>query len=353
VAVGPAVVATAVGVVVNGEALSLAPGPPGPSEPQAARNTSTAATTGAASSNFLIAPLQRTGATVGRVASAQMRIDLHTHSTVSDGTLGPAEVIEAAAAAGLDAVALTDHDNLAGWPEAAAAARGLGVEFVPGVEISCRWYGTEPPISLHLLGYWFDPSFEPLLAELSRVRGARELRAQAMVDLMRADGIDVTWEEVQDYAAGGTVGRPHLAQALIRRGLAGSVSQAFAPELLGRRWRVPKPDTDVFVALDLVRNAGGVSVFAHPRASRRGRVVPDWLIVEMSIRGLAGLEADHEDHSPEERAAVRALADDIGILATGSSDFHGANKPTPIGANLTDAAVFEALRAAAMWRGDK
>jgi predicted metal-dependent phosphoesterase TrpH len=172
-----------------------------------------------------------------------------------------------------------------------------------------------------------------------------------MVELMRADGIDVTWAEVQGYAAGGTVGRPHLAQALIRRGMAGSVAEAFVPGMLGHRWRVPKPDTDVFVALDLIRHAGGVAVFAHPRATRRGRVVPESLIVELSIRGLAGLEADHDDHSPQERAAVRALADDLGILATGSSDFHGANKPTPIGANLTDPEVYEALRAIAFPRG--
>jgi len=280
-----------------------------------------------------------------------MRIDLHTHSTVSDGTLPPADVIKAAVAAELDVVALTDHDNLAGWPEAAQAARLHGIEFVPGVEMSCRWNGTERPIALHLLGYWVQPGNAPLQAELTRVREAREHRAQRMVELMRADGIDVTWAEVQGYAAGGTVGRPHLAQALIRRGMAASVSEAFVPEMLGHRWRVPKPDTDVFIALDLIRHAGGVAVFAHPRATRRGRVVPDELIVELSIRGLAALEAEHEDHSPEQRAAVRALADDLGILATGSSDFHGANKPTPIGANLTDPAVYEALRAIAFPRG--
>jgi predicted metal-dependent phosphoesterase TrpH len=275
------------------------------------------------------------------------RIDLHTHSTVSDGTLPPAGVIEAAAAAGLDVVSLTDHDNLAGWPEAATAARAYGIEFVPGVEISCRWYGVEPAISLHVLAYYVDPDHAPLVAELTRVRQERTHRAQRTVELMRADGIDVTWPEVEGYAAGGTVGRPHLALALIRRGLAASVAEAFAPEMLGRRWRVPKPDTDVFVGLDLVRAAGGVSVFAHPRATRRGRVVPDSVIVEMAARGLAGLEADHEDHSPEQRAAVRALADDLGLLATGSSDFHGANKSTPIGANLTRPEVFDLLRAAA------
>jgi predicted metal-dependent phosphoesterase TrpH len=279
-----------------------------------------------------------------------VRIDLHTHSTVSDGTLTPAEVMAAAAAAGLDVVALTDHDNLAGWPEAEAAARSYGLEFVPGVELSCRWFAATPPISLHLLGYWVDAGDTALQAELARVREGRELRAQRMVELMRADGIDVTWAEVQEYAAGGTVGRPHLAQALIRRGLVETVSEAFAPSMLGARWRVPKPDIDVFVALDLVRRAGGVSVFAHPRASRRGRIVPDSLIAEMAERGLHGLEADHEDHTPQQRAHVRALAAELGLLATGSSDFHGTNKPTPIGANLTDPGVFAALRAAATSR---
>jgi predicted metal-dependent phosphoesterase TrpH len=275
-----------------------------------------------------------------------MRIDLHTHSTVSDGTLPPAAVIEAAAAARLDVVALTDHDNLAGWPEATAAAHSCGLQFVPGVELSCKWFGAEPAISLHLLGYWVDPGNAALQAELARVRGGRELRAQRMVELMRADGIDVTWAEVQGYAAGGTVGRPHLAQALIRRGIVSTVSEAFAPSMLGQRWRVPKPDIDVFTALDLVRDAGGVPVFAHPRATSRGRVVPDSLIGELAGRGLRALEVDHEDHTPEQRAQLRALADRLGLLATGSSDFHGANKPTPIGANLTAPEVFAALQRA-------
>ena len=273
-----------------------------------------------------------------------MRIDLHTHSTASDGTLPPAEVMAAAAAAGLDVVALTDHDTFAGWPAAAAAALQLRLTFVPGVEISCRWNGVDPPIPLHLLGYYVDPGHAPLQAELARVRQGREHRAERMVELMRADGLDVTWAEVRGYAAGGTVGRPHLAQALIRRGLAATVQAAFAPEMLGQRWRVHKPDTDVFEAIQLVRDAGGVSVFAHPRATARGRVVPDELIAELARHGLHGLEADHEDHSPQQRADVRGLAEDLGLLVTGSSDFHGSNKPTPIGANLTAPEVFEALR---------
>lgn len=276
-----------------------------------------------------------------------MRIDLHTHSTFSDGTLSPTGVLEAARSAGLDVVALTDHDSLRGWPEAAQAAAGLGLAFVPGVEISCRWYGVEPAIPLHLLAYYVDPDHAGLAAELARIRDARERRAETMVGLMRADGLDVTWPEVLGYAAGGTVGRPHLAQALIRRGLAATVSDAFAPSMLGERWRVPKEDVDVFVALDLVRSAGGVPVFAHPLATKRGRVVPESVIEEMAGRGLFGLEVEHEDHSPEQRATVRALADRLGLVSTGSSDFHGTNKTVPIGANLTDESVLVKIREAA------
>jgi predicted metal-dependent phosphoesterase TrpH len=200
---------------------------------------------------------------------------------------------------------------------------------------------------LHLLAYLVDPEHPGLVDEMARVRVARTDRAARMVELMRADGVDVTMVELLGYAAGGTVGRPHLAQALIRRGLAGTVSEAFAPEMLGERWRLPKEDTDVFTALALVLDAGGVPVFAHPRASRRGRTVPDSLIVEMAGAGLVGLEADHEDHSQEERAQVRALAEELGLVVTGSSDFHGANKTVSLGANLTSPAAYHRILEAA------
>ncbi|OLB75020.1 MAG: phosphatase [Actinobacteria bacterium 13_2_20CM_2_71_6] len=263
-----------------------------------------------------------------------MRIDLHAHSTASDGTCTPAELVTAAADAGLDVVAITDHDTTAGWA-AAEAALPAGLTLVRGAELSCRWYGTEPPIALHLLAYLFDPADVALSAELARVRQAREHRAERMVELLRADGIDVTWDEIRGYAAGGTVGRPHLAHALIARGLVNTVTEAFAPQWLGQRYRLPKADIDVFKALELIRSAGGVPVFAHPRASVRGRIVPDSLIVELAAAGLVGLEADHEDHTLEQRAHVRALAAELGLLVTGSSDFHGENKPIPLGAQLT------------------
>jgi predicted metal-dependent phosphoesterase TrpH len=275
-----------------------------------------------------------------------VRIDLHAHSTASDGTLSPAELMAAASAAGLDVIALTDHDTTAGWAPAAAALPA-GLTLVGGAELSCRWYAADPPIPLHLLAYLFDPAHEELAAELARVRAIRDERAERMVALMRADGLDVTWAEVREHAGGGTIGRPHLAQALIRRGVVDTVTEAFAPQWLGERYRVPKRDTDVFAAVRLVREAGGVAVFAHPRATGRGRVVPDEMIAQLAAAGLFGLEADHPDHCAEERAHVRALAADLGLVATGSSDFHGTHKTVQLGAFTTEPEVYERIVAAA------
>ncbi|MEU1835780.1 PHP domain-containing protein [Micromonospora chersina] len=270
------------------------------------------------------------------------RIDLHTHSTASDGTLGPAELVRAAAEAGLDVVALTDHDTTAGW-EPAVAALPPGLTLVRGAELSCRWFGVEPAIPLHLLAYLFDPTEPELAAELARVRRAREERGERIVRLLQADGIRVSWSEILAGAAGGTVGRPHIAQALIRAGLVATTTEAFGRRWLGERYRLPKEDIDVFRAVALVRAAGGVPVFAHPRASRRGRIVPDELIVELAAAGLAGLEADHEDHSPAEREHVRALAAELGLLVTGSSDFHGTHKTVRLGAYTTGVAAYERI----------
>ncbi|NUT38263.1 MAG: PHP domain-containing protein [Hamadaea sp.] len=273
------------------------------------------------------------------------RIDLHTHSTASDGTDTPAELIKAAAVAELDVVALTDHDTTAGWTPAAGALPP-GMTLIPGAEISCRWFGPDRRIGLHMLAYLFDPEHPAFAAELARIRLARENRAERMVGLIAADGVDITWDEIRAFAAGGTVGRPHIAQALVRRGLVGSVSEAFASDWLGWRYRVPKEDLEVFAALRLIREAGGVAVFAHPRASSRGPIVPDTLIADLAAAGMTGIEADHDDHSPAERAHVRALASDLGLLVTGSSDYHGSNKTVRLGANLTAPAVLERIVAA-------
>lgn len=263
-----------------------------------------------------------------------MRIDLHTHSTASDGTLSPAELVSAAAATGLSVVGLTDHDSTAGWA-AARAALPAGLTLVPGAELSCRYYGADPPISLHLLAYLFDPADPELTAALEQVRRSRETRAQRMVELLRADGVDIDWVDIAERAQGGSVGRPHLAQALVRCGLVGSVSEAFQSQWLGARYRVPKEDLDVFAAVRLVRAAGGVTVFAHPRATVRGRVVPDELIAELAAAGLDGIEADHTDHTPEQRQTVRRLAAAADLIVTGASDFHGTNKTVQLGAQVT------------------
>lgn len=274
------------------------------------------------------------------------RIDLHAHSTASDGTLDPAQLVRAAADAGLDVMAITDHDTTAGW-DAALNALPPGLTLVRGAELSCRWHGVEPAIPLHLLAYLFDPTEPELVAELARVRAAREERGERIVRLLQADGIDVDWADILAGAAGGSVGRPHIAQALIRAGLVATTTEAFGPDWLGARYRLPKEDIDVFRAVALVRAAGGVPVFAHPRASRRGRTVPDELIAALADAGLAGLEADHEDHSPAERDHVRGLAAELGLLVTGSSDFHGTHKTVRLGAFTTDPAAYERIVALA------
>ncbi|HWS37084.1 MAG TPA: PHP domain-containing protein [Actinoplanes sp.] len=273
-------------------------------------------------------------------------IDLHCHSTASDGTLTPAELVRAGAAAGLAVMAITDHDTTGGWADA-AVARPEGLTLVRGAELSCRWHGAEPSIPLHLLAYLFDPAEPVLAAELLRLRADREQRGEKIVMKLRADGVPITWDEVRGYAAGGSVGRPHIAQALIRAGLVTTTTEAFASAWLGARYFVPKSDLDVFDAVRAVQAAGGVAVFAHPRATKRGRVVPDELIAALADAGLFGLEADHEDHSPAERAQIRALADRLGLVVTGSSDFHGSHKTVQLGAFTTDPAVYEKIAAAA------
>ena len=274
------------------------------------------------------------------------RIDLHCHSTASDGTLTPAELVTAGRAAGLDVMAITDHDTTGGWAEA-ARARPDGLRLVRGAELSCRWYGVQRPIALHLLAYLFDPAEQRLASDLVRLREDREQRAERIVGRLRADGVDITWPEVRDYAAGGSVGRPHIAQALIRAGLVRTTDEAFASRWLGSKYFVPKADLDVFEAVRAVREAGGVPVFAHPRATKRGRVVPDTLIEELAGAGLFGLEADHEDHTPAERTEIRALAGRLGLVVTGSSDFHGTHKTVRLGAFRTDPEAYEKIVAAA------
>src|SRR5206468_5782403 len=218
-------------------------------------------------------------------------------------------------------VALTDHDTTAGW-EAAAAALPAGLSLVRGTELSCSRGG----ISLHLLAYLFDPEEPEFAAARAMLRASRLERAEHMVELLEADGHPVTWDEVADLA-GGTVGRPHIAQALMAHGLVTSIAEAFTPQWIGTRGRywVAKSELDVIDGVQLVVGAGGVAVFAHPAASRRGRTVGDDVIALMAAAGLSGLEVDHADHDETERAHLRGVAAELGLLMTGASDYHGDN----------------------------
>ncbi|MFF2651212.1 PHP domain-containing protein [Streptomyces sp. NPDC058045] len=266
-----------------------------------------------------------------------MRIDLHTHSTASDGTDSPAELVAAAAAAGLDVVALTDHDTTRGHA-AAAAALPPGLSLVTGAELSCRLDGT----GLHLLAYLFDPDEPELLARRELVRDDRVPRAQAMVERLRGLGVPVTWEQVARIAGDGSVGRPHIAEALVELGVVASVPDAFTTEWIadGGRAHVQKYELDPFEAVRLVKAAGGVAVLAHPGAARRGHSVSEVSIAELAAAGLDGIETDHMDHEPAVRERLRGLAADLGLLPTGSSDYHGTRKTCRLGEFTTDPEIY-------------
>jgi hypothetical protein len=274
-------------------------------------------------------------------------IDLHAHSTASDGTDSPSGLVAAAAAAGVAALAITDHDTTAGWDEAADALPA-GMRLVRGAEFSCVspcGRDGERDVSVHLLGYLFDPAHPVIVAEQERLRTERHARLVGMTERMAAAGYPVDVDTVFGYLPeGASAGRPHLARALVAAGVVASVDQAFA-ELLytGSPFYVPKSDTPVLQAVEMVTAAGGVAVFAHALARRRGRVVEPSVIVGLAAAGLAGVEVDHPDHSPEDRALLRGLAAEHGLLTTGSSDYHGTNKTTPLAAETTAVDVLDAL----------
>ncbi len=269
-----------------------------------------------------------------------MRIDLHAHSSASDGTDAPGDVVAAAAAAGLDVVALTDHDTTAGWDEASESARRHGIDLVLGTEVSARAQG----FSIHLLSYLQDPSHSALTDELDKTRSARVARTRAMVELLAVD-YPITWEDVVAQSKDAVVlGRPHIADALVALGIVPDRSAAF-DELLrtGGTYHVPHYAPSAAVAVRAIRAAGGVPVFAHPGADGRGAVVADGVFDQLAAQGLAGLEVNHRDHSPAQRARLSGIAERLGLFVTGSSDYHGDGKPNRLGENVTDPEVLAAI----------
>ncbi|EST23403.1 phosphoesterase [Streptomycetaceae bacterium MP113-05] len=273
-----------------------------------------------------------------------MRIDLHTHSAASDGTDAPAELVRNAAAAGLDVVALTDHDTVAGHDEALGALPA-GLTLVTGIELSCRLNG----VPLHMLGYLFDPEEPELARERELVRDDRVPRARAMVEKLRGLGVPVTWERVAEIAGDGAVGRPHIASAMVEAGVVSTVTDAFTSEWIANDGRayVDKHELDPFEAVRLIKNAGGVAVFAHPQAVKRGEVLPESAIAELVGAGLDGLEADHMDHDPATRSHLHGMAADLGVFATGSSDYHGSRKTCVLGEHTTAPDVYAEIAARA------
>jgi hypothetical protein len=249
----------------------------------------------------------------------------------------------AAAEAGLDVVALTDHDTTQGWAEAAAAVLVTGVALVRGVELSCR----AEHMSVHLLAYLHDPQHPVLLAESARTRAARLSRARRIVERISAD-LPLTWADVEEQTVPGTtVGRPHIADALVARGHVTDRSAAFASLLSADSpYYVPHHAPDAVAGVRMIRAAGGVPVLAHPGASSRGRVVSDEVVRELAAAGLAGLEVDHRDNDAEQRVRLHRLADELDLLVTGASDYHGRGKPNVLGERTTTPEVLAAIEAA-------
>jgi predicted metal-dependent phosphoesterase TrpH len=265
--------------------------------------------------------------------------DLHSHSTASDGTCPPAEVMRRARAAGLDVIALTDHDTVAGHDEARQALPP-GLTLLPGMELSCRLHGH----SVHMLCYLFDPASAELAAECARIRESRDQRARAMVERLRELDAPVTWEQVTAIAGDGVIGRPHIARAMTEAGVIESPEQAFGPEWIGAggRAHVSRYALDPARAVALVRAAGGVTVLAHPRADRRWGV-PDDVIASLAGAGLSGIEVDHPDHDESQRQSLRALASGLGLVASGGSDDHGQLTGYRIGSEVVEPGGYERL----------
>ena len=272
-----------------------------------------------------------------------MRIDLHTHSRASDGTQSPSELVAAAVAAGLDVLGLTDHDTTEGWAEAARAAEGSSLTLVRGLEISTRHVQ-----GVHLLAYGPDPAYPPLAEALERILDGRSSRVPAILERLRAHGFDITAADVRRASVGTTAtGRPHIADAMVALGYVADRSQGFREWLNpGMPAYVDRYAASLVDMLRLVHEAGGVTVIAHPWGRHGPGPMGEEAIAELAGLGLAGLEVDHEDHPPVAREQLRAIARNLDLVVTGSSDHHGTGKDGhALGCNTTAPEEYERLLA--------
>jgi hypothetical protein len=272
-------------------------------------------------------------------------IDLHTHTTSSDGTDSPRELVNKAIVQGLDVLGISDHDTTSGWQEATESLRGK-LKLALGAEISCL---TDDGISVHMLGLLFDPLHQEMQTVLEETRDGRLPRMRKMIQKMQAEGFDITIEDVEkSMPAGATMGRPHLADALVSKKIVKSRDEAFTDLLHNEsRFYVSHAAPTPVEAVKLIRRAGGVAVIAHPFASRRGQILGTDDFTELVIAGLNGIEVDHRDQNPSERAMLRAIATDLDLVITGSSDYHGTGKLNSLAENHTDKAQWERLEAQA------
>lgn len=271
-----------------------------------------------------------------------MRIDLHTHSSVSDGTDDPVTLVRQAAAVGLDVVGLTDHDTAEGWPEAAAAAAEVGITLVRGMEISTALGSA----SVHLLAYLPDPTYPPLAAALDKILDGRNSRVPAICAQLQTLGFDVTEDAVRRRAAdAAATGRPHVADVMVAAGFVADRDEAFARFLNpGRPGYVNRYAAPLSEAIALVAGAGGVSVIAHPWGRGKKGVLPEATLATLRDQGLVGIEVDHQDHAPEARDELRAIARNLGLVVTGSSDHHGTGKTNhDLGCNTTAPDAYDRL----------
>jgi len=286
-------------------------------------------------------------------------IDLHAHTTASDGDDHPAELIQRALSAGIDVLALTDHDTMSGLGEAADAAVGSGMLLLPGIELSAQVIDEEPgsiPRSVHLLGYGVDPENVVLAHEMATIRSHRDDRLRLMVEKLAVD-FELTWQEVSDaISPGATPGRPHIAQVLIAKGYFPDTSATFAgPLRADGPYHVPHYAPRLHRAVRVVAEAGGVPVLAHPYTDARSGAVRHDQPLERILAGyevfveagLAGLEINHRENTEEGKEVLRAVAAEFSLIVTGSSDYHGTRKPNALAENTTDPSQLERILEAA------